>query len=43
MRTNILEETLEKEVAVNYTWMKDDPSMNHFIVIIQFKDNYFDL
>ncbi len=28
MRINILGETIEKEVAVYYTWMKDDPSLN---------------
>ena len=30
MRTNILGETIEKEVTEYYAWMKDDPSMNHF-------------
>ena len=30
MLINILGETIEKEVAVYYTWMKVDPSMNHF-------------
>ena len=29
MRINTLEETIEKEVAVYYIWIKDDPSMNH--------------
>ena len=29
MRINTLGETIEKEVAVYYTWMKDDLSMNH--------------
>ena len=30
MRINILGETIEKKVAVYYTWMKNDLSMNHF-------------
>ena len=44
MLINTLGETIEKEVAVYDTWMKDDPSMYHFfILIIQFKNNFFDL
>ena len=30
MRINTLGETIEKEVDVYYTWMKDDPSMKYF-------------
>jgi len=30
MQTTISRETIEKEVASYYVWMKDDPSMNHF-------------
>ena len=30
MRIIILGETIEKEVAVYYTWIKNDPSMNHY-------------
>ena len=30
MRINTLGETIEQKVALYYTWMNDDPSMNHF-------------
>ena len=34
MRANILGENIEKEVTVYYAWMKNNPSMNDFILII---------
>ena len=43
MQKIILEETIEKSVTVYYAWMKDDPSINVFILIIRLMDNFFDL